>query len=636
MISTLCKLSRTSLASASKVLVPKFTCNLVPVLSAISLESPLALSHSHSQYSSPTHSHMQRSSFHLSASSFKGFADFIVPPACLADASTDRLSTSIGCASLVEPGISDFETIRTEGYAYVDKSRYAALLSKKSSMTLFIRPRRQGKTLMLNTGQCLLERKEELFRGLAVHDEVDWNDGGVPVITMDLSKTSAIEDDDPMAAVKIFKEYLREQVRDNAERLEVEVAEGMADTMFTDLLKAVSKKTGKKAAVLIDEYDAPLLQVLAKNGGQMDERVVETRAALHTFLLRLKSDTKLIHCQVVMGATKFTLADMLSQLNHLDDITHDKRFGEALGFTWAEIEAAFGPHVETLAGSRNETVAELRAEMERRYGGYCYDGFHKVFNTWDVSRALQKEEVKDYWLSFGFGGWLGKLLVPNVAPALHEDGVIIPELGDGNKLDKGLFEAMRSKSAVDEQQAWRALLQAGYLTVVEKKEINDTASLVLKPPNERVAAAVVAGIFDTALRNALVDDDLVKLLTDTDMLVKTSKTYLHGASAGTVQEKDVQGWYAIAWRTLKYNFVSEQLTNDGRADFVIEGTKNTHVVEFGMVEVGASHKVIKSATTKKFKQVRDYVVAPKNGKPIRYWVAIFSKAKGELVNVKEA
>jgi hypothetical protein len=115
-----------------------------------------------------------------------------------------------------------------------------------------------------------------------------------------------------------------------------------------------------------------------------------------------------------------------------------------------------------------------------------------------------------------------------------------------------------------------------------------------------------------------------------------SMTYLHGATIGTVQEKDVQGWYAIAWRTLKYEFVSEQPTNDGRADFVIEGTKNTHVVEFGMVKGEASPEVIKTATTKKIKQVRDYVVAPKNGKPIRYWVAIFSKDRGELVKVTEA
>ncbi|KAJ1428871.1 hypothetical protein B484DRAFT_396641 [Ochromonadaceae sp. CCMP2298] len=480
---------------------------------------------------------------------------------------------SIGRAYSVVAGEADFDTIRTERYAYVDKSRYAALLSQKSNRSLLVRPRRQGKTLLLNTTQCLLKRKEKLFRGLAVHDEVNWHDGDVPVITMDLSEASAIEGEDPMAGVKIFKEYLRDQVRDNAKRLEVEVAEGMPCSMFTDLLLAVSKKTDKKAAVLIDEYDSPLLQVLSKNGGQMDERVVETRAALHTFLLRLKSSMNLTHCQLVTGAHKFTLADMLSQLNHLDDITHDKRLGRALGFTWAEIEAAFGPHIETLAGSRNETVAELRAEMARRYGGYCYDGHHKVFNAWD--------EVRDYWLSIGFGGWLSKLLVPSVAPALLEDGITIPELGDGIKLDKSLFEAMRSKSAVDYRQAWRALLQAGYLTVVETKQINDDASLVLKPPNNRVAAAVRAGIFDP-----------------------THKTYWHGATIGEVKEKHVQSWYTIVWGALKYEFVPEQPTTDGRPDFVFEGTKNTHVVEFGMVPLRAGRRAIKTATTEKITQVR--------------------------------
>jgi hypothetical protein len=96
----------------------------------------------------------------------------------------------------VKAGLASFEKIRTKGHAYVDKSRYAALLSEKSSMSLLVRLRRQGKTLLLNTMQCLLERREGLFRGLAVHDEVDWQDGGVPIITMDLSKASATEGED--------------------------------------------------------------------------------------------------------------------------------------------------------------------------------------------------------------------------------------------------------------------------------------------------------------------------------------------------------------------------------------------------------------------------------------------------------
>jgi hypothetical protein len=198
------------------------------------------------------------------------------------------------------------------------------------------------------------------------------------------------------------------------------------------------------------------------------------------------------HCQLLTGASKFTLADCLSQVNHLDDITHDKEYGAAMVFSWAEIEAAFGPHVEALAGSRNETVPDLRAEMWRRYGGYCYDGDNTVYNAWDVSRALQEQVVKNFWLDHGFGSWLSKLLVPNVAPALFEEGVIIRALGPGIEPDKRLFEALRNNLPLDERRTWRALLQAGYLTVVEMKDINDWASLVLKPPNDRVAAAVRA------------------------------------------------------------------------------------------------------------------------------------------------
>jgi len=449
-------------------------------------------------------------------------------------------------------------------------------------------------------------------------------------------------------------------VRDNAKRLEVEVTEGMPSSMFEDLLLAVSEKTDgkKKAAVLIDEYDAPLLQVLSKNDGMMDERVRETRDALHSFLLVTKSSAHLTHCQVIMSANMFSLSDMPSQMNHLRDITHDKRFGAAMGFSWAEIEAAFGPAVETLAGSRNETVPDLRAEMSRRYGGYCYDGHQKVFNAWDVSCALQQQLVEDFWLSVGFGSWLKKLLRPNVAPALFEKGVIIPELCAGNTLDKGLFEALRNNLPIDERQAWRALLQGGYLAVVEMKDIKDKASLVLKPPNDFVAAVVSAGIFEIfepALRNALEDDDVAKVLKETSVFVE-SKTFWHIREIGEVLEKEVQGWYAMTWAALQYEFVPEQSDLEGRADFVFEGMLNTHVVEFGMVSVlgatsntgSTSESVLKRKKRKskrkreidavlkeKTAQVRKYVPMLKHKKPIRRWVALFTRSRGQLIQVTE-
>jgi len=555
-------------------------------------------------------------------------------------------SKSTGRAYSIIAGVSNFEQIRAEGHAFVDKSPYVALLTEKLRMYLLVRPRRQGKTMLLKMAQCLLERKEHLFRGLPVHNKIDWHDGGVPVITFDLSKASATEGENPMEGRKIFQEYLRKLVRDNAKRLEVEVTEGMPSSMFEDLLLAVSEKTdGKKnAAVLIDEYDAPVLQVLSKNGGQMDERVRETRDALHSFLLVTKSSADLTHCQVIMGATKFTLADSISQMNHLDDITHDKNFGGAMGFSWAEIETAFGPHVEALAGSRNETVPELRAEMWRRYGGYCYDGQQKVFNAWDVSCALQKQVVANYWLDHGFGSWLSKLLVPRVAPALFEEGVIISKSGDGNSLDKGLFEAMRNNWPIDEQQAWRALLQVGYLTVVEMKEFERQTSLVVKPPNDYVATAVRAGIFKIlkpALRLALRDDDLAKVVNTAAKFVERSVYYHFYNSTGKVQERNVQMSYAIVWAALEYEFMSEVACLYGRADFVFEGTKNTHVLEFGMVSIGSIQNDSKldpkivTALERKTKQVHKYVCPQRNKKPIRFWVALFSTDRGELVHVSE-
>jgi len=116
--------------------------------------------------------------------------------------------------------------------------------------------------------------------------------------------------------------------------------------------------------------------------------------------------------------------------------------------------------------------------------------------------------------------------MPTVEPALIEEGVIIPELGPDIEPDKRLFEALRNNLPLDEQQTWRALLQAGYLTVVEMKDINEWALLVLKPPTDRIAAVVRAGIFemfDPALCNAVNDDDLAKLVTDTAAILEKGR-----------------------------------------------------------------------------------------------------------------
>jgi len=118
-------------------------------------------------------------------------------------------------------------------------------------------------------------------------------------------------------------------------------------------------------------------------------------------------------------------------------------------------------------------------------------------------------------------------------------------------------------------------------------------------------------------------------------------SHTHGGNIGGVLELDVQGWYAIAWGALKYVFVSEQPTFNGRSDFVFKGTEKTHVVEFGIVSVDTSKKgsqlksEIDTALEKKTTQVRGYVVVLKNKKPICWWVDLFNKARGELVHVSE-
>jgi len=184
------------------------------------------------------------------------------------------------------------------------------------------------------------------------------------------------------------------------------------------------------------------------------------------------------------------------------------------------------------------------------------------------------------------------------------------------------------------------------------KEFKGQASLVLKPPNGYVAAAVRAGIFKILkpeLRLTLRDDDLVEWVTTAAKFVDRAVYYhfYNTGKTGNVQERDVQRCYSAVWASLENEFVPEQPTLDGRMDFVFEGTKNTHVLEFGMVSSGSSKNDSKrknnskleakivTALQEKTKQVRKYDCPLRNKKPIRFWVVLFSKDKGKLVHVSE-
>lgn len=262
--------------------------------------------------------------------------------------------------------------------------------------------------------------------------------------------------------------------------------------------------------------------------GKMAANVIEIRRALQPFMLVLKHSHLQTHSQFVIGATKFTLADLLSKVNHLDDISNDPDFGEVLGFTWDEMENAFGQHLNSLQNKLGITRDDLHDEMVRRYGGYSFDEKHQVLNTWDVSRALQKQAFEDYWLGEGLTGWLTKLLTPDVGAVLRPSGVMIPKVDAVLNLDPGLFQVIRHHAPVDEIVAWRALQQAGYLTVRDARIIDRKPVFMLTPPNESVADSLSSGFLEQwyprtppglhTLSKCLSQDDIIGLLRAVDDL----------------------------------------------------------------------------------------------------------------------
>ena len=544
----------------------------------------------------------------------------------------------------VNAGETSFERMRRLGFAYVDKSLYAAELAKETSRVIFLRPRRFGKTLLLDTVQCLLERREELFRGLAVHAGTDWSEEAkVPVVRFDLSKLEATE------GKEVFKDELRLHVRLNAAQLGVAAPErGEPGTMFMLLLGAVNAKYGKPAAVLIDEYDSPISRVLNKNGQQMNDNVQEIRDALHSFVNVLKSSMELTWCQLLTGVVKFVLSDMLSRANHFRDRSHDPALAAACGFTWDEVNAAYGPHISALATRLNTTPEAVRQRMDAMYNGWCFDGHRRVLNTWDVARCFQESKLQLWWLAEGMTSWLDRLMVTEIALQVVNGGVTVSELDPGVEADRGLFEAVRKKTVAEVTAAYRTLMQAGYLTVTG---VGD-GRMTLAPPNGHVrdalAMVVAKRLVDRdsplvgAVKAAHEAGDIRALLEAQDRALNGT-VYDHWKASKL--EHMVQAMFALTLTLCNVPFVAEGTLRDGRCDFDIKlpdeashAVIEMKVVPEGVREADENARADAIACSAEVRdQIQHYLHSLRQQRPgpRTCWSAVYSRRKGRLLAVHQ-
>ena len=296
-------------------------------------------------------------------------------------------------------GIQTFEEIREKGYLYIDKTKYIVDFREKGMKYVFLsRPRRFGKSLFASTLQAYFEGRKELFEGLAIADyEKDWVKH--PVFHFDLSGAKHM-------TLEQLERYLADMLEEQETIWGYKTHQVDANLRLKDLVKKAYEKTGEKAVVIIDEYDAPLLDVVHEK-----ENLQPLRRIMQNFYSPLKMLDPYLEFTFITGITKFSQLSIFSELNNLDNISLFDQYSAICGISKTELTTQMKLDIEAMGEALNMTYEECLKELTQFYDGYHFSkNSEDIFNPFSLVKALNARDIAPYWFGSGTPSFLLKLL----------------------------------------------------------------------------------------------------------------------------------------------------------------------------------------------------------------------------------
>ena len=296
-------------------------------------------------------------------------------------------------------GIQSFEEIRKEGYLYVDKTDIIWQLAQKGKKYNYLsRPRRFGKSVLVDTLEAYFTGKKELFEGLKIMQmEKDWVKR--PVIRLDMSRAGAEPDTLRSYLNNIFRQYEKEY------SLVPNPTDSLADR-FNAIIVGSYEQTGQQVAILIDEYDSPL-----QHSWKTPHHEACTSIYREVFAI-LKADDKYEKFVFITGITKFTQISLFSVLNNLSNISFEPEYAAICGITKEEVLRDFKPEISKLASRNGWTFDEAVAQLTAYYNGYhfSHENMVDIFNPFSLINALADSKLRNYWASSGATSLLPKFV----------------------------------------------------------------------------------------------------------------------------------------------------------------------------------------------------------------------------------
>ena len=467
-------------------------------------------------------------------------------------------------------GIQTFSEIIRRGYLYVDKTDLVWQLANYAKFAFMSRPRRFGKSLLTSTLESYFKGDRELFEGLKIMSlEKEWTP--YPVIHLDLSICKGKSSAQELQRALIFLLRRLDVYEDHAE----EVTPG---EKLDALIRRLYEKTGRQVAVIIDEYDAPLLDVLHNQ-----ETLDDMRKVMQEFYVPLKANEAFIKFCFITGITKFSQLSIFSTINNLANVSLEKTFATICGFTEEELCTTLWPDVERLATAYKMTPEQMHEKLKQRYDGYHFAAdAPEVYNPFSLLNCFLHGRLNNYWFASGTPTFLIKQMQHFQTDITSLDSLDVPE------------------SAFDQptenmKDALPLLYQSGYLTIKDYDPEGETYFLSI--PNQEVRIGYVNGLLPTytGLNNADVQVGFALKFwralkqDDIDLAMQHMQAYLagipyvEGFKQKLAEAKTKEGFYEytfyLIFSMLNVYVRTQVKVAGGRTDMVILMPDAIYVME---------------------------------------------------------
>ena len=470
-------------------------------------------------------------------------------------------------------GIQSFTEIRKEGLQYIDKTNLIWKLANRGKKYNYLsRPRRFGKSLLVDTIQTYFEGKKELFEGLKIMQlEKEWKKH--PVIRLDMSRGGAEAASLSSYLSITFSRYEKEYGITPASEV------SLADR-FDNIIQTACKQTGQQVVILIDEYDSPL-----QHSWKTPEHDACTAIYKSVFAI-LKADDEFERFVFITGITKFTQISLFSVLNNLTNISFDPQFAAICGITKDEVVNNFMPEIEKMGEINDWTVEETIQQLKAYYDGYHFSRRNMVdiFNPFSLLNALADSDLQSYWAASG---------ATSMLPKFVDDMEIHVSDFDNCCLDRVTIET----SDVTGGGSELFLYQSGYLTI---KGYEDGVYL-LGIPNHEVRQA----LYKVVVPALTMKTNAQAITAQSQLMLASQRGDLEGAkkalkaliadvpySNKKLESMDMEERYRLIISTI-YNALGfkvevERMISTGRIDMVIYTRRIIYVLELKLSNNGGT------------------------------------------------